>query len=71
MIRQLQEDGTIRSSVIQTSLLAIKAEADMPILKVKSQQIQEDEEVKLENIISRISSTDKITLKKLGQTIKV
>ena len=66
MISQLQKDGRIRSSVIQTSLLAIKPEADMPILKVKNQQIQEDEEVKLVNIISRISSTDKDNSEDVG-----
>ena len=66
MISQLQEDGTIRSSNIQTSSLTIKPEADKPILKVKSQLIQEDEEIKLEDIISRISSTDKDNSEEIG-----
>ena len=58
MISQVQENGTMRSSTIETTGLKIVSVADKPILRLNKQRVNEDSWIYLRDIIDEMKLQD-------------
>ena len=70
IISQLQDDGSIRTSNLETFLLTVKPTADPPILITQNQRVNEDENVKVGDIVQLLQATDRDNSESLGIVIE-